>query len=370
MLPSFKDFINQFSILFDSSNKDAALIKILTLFNEEYSAYNPYLEHDKLYKWIKRNPPKNVCDEILSADINKFKEYINNSSENLKKTAIESLESFKISSNINNLHNKLSTIFLDIIRAIKKLPDSAELRYEKESKYHKIYGAEILISQNKKCALCNNYIVLKSINSETKFYQNFHIVETKPSENPCFENLIAICNDDCYCNYLDNYESDPLMQETLLANKQQFILNYNKQQIIENNHIEPQIYDIIKNLKKEYNYYANNNQNKYDVTKIQNKIKPENNDLKDKIKFDCDISFGYISKLFKAMNSDSSKVFNNIKVEINDCFKSIDNFGLPQWETYNALVSWLLSKANFSSDYQSAAERIVSFFVQMCEVFK
>lgn len=366
MIPQFKDLFEEIHAIFHPTNQDVALLNLLSIYSSNYTSYDPYLDHNTLQNWISRGLTKSISEDIVNGRDNSMINFINRLNDDEKEKLITALKIFDIKSNTRNIGRKINEVIKDIARYKKNLPTSAEIRCEKEHNFDILYGSRIIISQKKRCACCNEIISLRNT-SNNKIYKNYHIVEivnTKPKD---FKNLIALCSKECYIEYLDNYDTE--MLNDFLLKKEQYIKNDEISKVMEDNEIDQQINTILEKVKINYATYSIEPQEKYDVTKIKAKIQNKNLELYHRIKQNCDLSFGYISKLLKLLDLENNDSYKRIREQVHKCFLDFDKLGLDQMIIYNNLTRWLLEESELDDNYSLAAERIISFFVQICEVF-
>ena len=366
MIPQFKDLFEEIHTVFHPTNQDIALLNLLCIYSDNYEGYNPYIEHNTLQNWISRGLTKNICEDIVNGDDNSMITFVNGLNDSKKQTLTNALKTFSINTNNRNIGRKFNELLKDIARYKKNLPTSAEIRYIEEQQLDLLYGTRVLISQKKRCACCNDIISLKST-FNNKVYKNYHIVEITNTKPKKFKNLIALCSKDCYVEYLDNYDIE--IEKDFLVKKEQYIKNDNILKVMENNEIDLQIKEILKKVKYNFATYSIEPQENYDVKKIEVKIQPKNIELYYQIKQHCDLSFGYISKLLKSLDLENNDFYNRIRNQIHECFINFDKICLDQMVIYKNLTTWLLEESELDDNYSLAAERIISFFVQICEVF-
>lgn len=101
---------------------------------------------------------------------------------------------------------------------------------------------------------------------------------------------------------------------------------------------------------------------------IKKKIYDENIDLRKKINEDLP-DYLYIKSLFSSLDEKGS-VFNIIANEVKLCYSKLSAVETDQYAIYYAIVDWILEQSHHDKNrYRLAGEKIVSFFVQDCEVF-
>lgn len=366
MIPQFKDLFEEIHTVFHPTNQDNALLNLISIYSNNYKNYDPYIDHNTLQNWISRGLTKNICEDIINGNDNSMIAFVHSLNDNEKEQLVNALKIFSLRSNNRNIGRKINEVIKDIARYKKNLPTSADIRFDEELEFDIWYGSRIIISQNKRCACCNEVISFKST-SNNKLYKNYHIVEIEKTKPKDFNNLIALCSNECYLEYLDNYDIE--MEKDFLLKKEQYINNDNILKVIEDNEIDQQIYTILENVKINYATYSLEPQENYDVKKIEAKIQAENLELYHRIKQNCDLSFGYISKLLRLLDSENNDSYKRIREQVHKCFLDFDKLGLDQIVIYNNLIKWLIEESKLDESFSLAAERIISFFVQICEVF-
>lgn len=101
---------------------------------------------------------------------------------------------------------------------------------------------------------------------------------------------------------------------------------------------------------------------------VKRKIFDYNIDLKKKINDDVQ-DYYYIKKLFSSLDEKGS-IFNIIANEVKLCYQKLSTIEDNQNVIYFTMVDWILEQSNHDKKtYRMAGEKIVSFFVQDCEIF-
>ena len=101
---------------------------------------------------------------------------------------------------------------------------------------------------------------------------------------------------------------------------------------------------------------------------VKNKIYDKNIDLRKKINEDLP-DYLYIKRLFSSLDEKGS-IFNIIANEVKLCYSKLSAVETDQYTIYYAIVDWILEQSHHDKNrYRLAGEKIVSFFVQDCEVF-
>ena len=105
----------------------------------------------------------------------------------------------------------------------------------------------------------------------------------------------------------------------------------------------------------------------YEPYKVDNKILPENFSLISEIKKDVVENYVYIEELFKNASQKNALFFDQIASEVKYVCDNLISQLHSQEMVFYRMVEWLKSKVSYKSDI--ACRKIISFFVQNCEVF-
>lgn len=105
----------------------------------------------------------------------------------------------------------------------------------------------------------------------------------------------------------------------------------------------------------------------YEPYKVDNKILPGNFSLISEIKKDVVENYVYIEDLFKNASLKNATFFDQLASEVKYVCDNLIFQPHSQETVFYQMVAWLKSKASCKSDI--ACRKIISFFVQNCEVF-
>ncbi len=105
----------------------------------------------------------------------------------------------------------------------------------------------------------------------------------------------------------------------------------------------------------------------YEPYKVDNKILPGNFSLISEIKKDVVENYVYIEELFKNASQKNALFFDQIASEVKYVCDNLISQPHSQETVFYEMVKWLKSKVSHKSDI--ACRKIISFFVQNCEVF-
>jgi len=193
----------------------------------------------------------------------------------------------------------------------------------------------------------------------------FNAIQPPPRSLDLDENKIILCRD-CAENYLSDPQPDEY--ERLLRCKGTLEQKLKKDQISSESGIEDEIVDIIKAIASidsttELRPFTK-------ALKIKEKILPENYLLEVEIHDDVVKYYPFIEKQFSLLDGAENATFNVIRSEVAACYEKYEQAGLDQRTIYDELSEWILSVKGLDSKHKIAARIVISFFVQVCAVFK
>lgn len=239
---------------------------------------------------------------------------------------------------------------------------------------------DLLNEVNQECPLCRTPLV--EVRSKKPFFRysiskifpeglslalsiDFNKVHKEPIDLNDKNNLICLC-DKCASDYL--YSPDTSTYDKLYRYKWQSLETNDLKKTTSRYHIEVEIIQILDNIKD-----ADYDSDSFKIlrmipVKITNKILPDNQILLKTIRDDVD-SYFYFIKDHLATIDDFKHSFKQIALEVKTCYLSIAKKIADQDEAYNALVQWILDTQRLPISYKLAAQIVISFFVQNCEVF-
>lgn len=105
----------------------------------------------------------------------------------------------------------------------------------------------------------------------------------------------------------------------------------------------------------------------YEPYKVDNKILPGNFSLISEIKKDVVENYVYIEDLFKNASLKNTTFFDQLASEVKYACDNMISQPHSQEAVFYEMVKWLKNKVSHKSDI--ACRKIISFFVQNCEVF-
>lgn len=238
---------------------------------------------------------------------------------------------------------------------------------------------ELLDEVDQKCPLCNKLLIKKlktnTIYScrttniypdnlpdeiEKDFLAVFPLDGTKDDK----VNKICLC-DNCHNDYV--YHPTITTFAKLCRIKKQIIRNSTFSEIA-TAQLDSQIIEVLENLKTCDANIDLIKELRLKPLEIKNKILPKNTLLMSSIKNDNELYYNYIRDYLSQLDS-YRKPFTYIALQVQICFDKLSEITDDQEEIFNKLVDWILHSQALSSNYQTAAHIVISFFVQNCEVF-
>ena len=193
----------------------------------------------------------------------------------------------------------------------------------------------------------------------------FAAIQPAPRSLSSVENRTALCLD---CS--EAYLTDPMVEDyTKLCDRKKAIARvYQGKLATASSDIETEIADIIKAISgidktTELKPFT-------DVLTLDDKILPENQVLHNAIEDDVTRYYPYIETQFSLLDGVDGNSFNMIRSEITACYEKLENAHMSQEEICNELSNWILEKTGLGEKHKTAGNIVVSFFVQLCSVFK
>ena len=159
----------------------------------------------------------------------------------------------------------------------------------------------------------------------------------------------------------------PETYQTLIRKKRQFARIQIGKDIVSNTHLEKELEGIIKEITG----IAKGSEVKPLIgpVRVEEKILPEFFLLQNVIENQVMRYYPFIEERFSALDGANSNYFNAVRSEVQSAYEQYEKAGLNQEEIYLELTDWILDNFALEKKYNSAANIMVSFFVQLCEVF-
>lgn len=107
-----------------------------------------------------------------------------------------------------------------------------------------------------------------------------------------------------------------------------------------------------------------------EALRLDQKILPENNLLKNDEMTRVLRFYNYIDGLFSAMDRDGTGDFDLIASEVEVAYRKLDNGVLSQDEIVKELAEWIKNKSGVGNRNMRACDIVVAYFIQNCEVFR
>lgn len=352
--------------------------------------YNPLNQSDdylgKIYNGAAALPYKDANSILNRLDATAFSDFIDfnktKPSVDVLKALKNDLKSYGKKLNINKYEYDLMIILKEILIDIVENDENSRLKEYAINNLLKEVNFECPLKKNHtkpepliqtrkkhvngKNNMIPNYMPLKifpsGISNELKSL--FNSIKKEPSNLEDDSNILCVCNK-CYKKLMldptvDSYKYLISVKENLskireTENETDYVV------------LEDEINDVLKKL-------CNISPSDIDITlrmkplEIKKKISPSNIDLNKIVQENLDYYY-YIQETFSSLDAKNS-VFNKIAAEIRLCFIKVESIDNEQNYIFDALVDWVLEKSELNkSKYRKAAEKIISFFVQNCEVF-
>ena len=178
------------------------------------------------------------------------------------------------------------------------------------------------------------------------------------------ENLIALCID-CSAAYLAETELSEFSK--LLKIKKELLQHFALQQAMERIDLETELSEIVNGLAK-MDSDQSINELSMEAVRVREKI-GNAKILLDSVSDDVLHYYSYIQDLFSQVDSNESGKFDLIANEVHQAFLRIEESGMSKEETVSFLTEWIIRQLKMTDDMRIAANIIISFFIQNCEVF-
>lgn len=230
------------------------------------------------------------------------------------------------------------------------------------------------------CPLCNQPLVKKyGIQRIYRFSISYiYPLALKPEKVESFEalhrkpdNLTDIVNKICMCdlcasNYL--YRQDIETYDKLYRFKLRTLRHFDIKNATSDTSLDSKIEHILSNIKETDIDEDSFIKLRMKPLKVTKKIYPDNRTLIKSINDDNEVYFNFIKEKLSQLETYKLS-FRKVASQVKTCFLSMLERTTDQEEIYYSLVQWVLDSQSLSENYRTAAQIIISFFVQNCEVF-
>ena len=103
--------------------------------------------------------------------------------------------------------------------------------------------------------------------------------------------------------------------------------------------------------------------------KVKEKIRPEFYVLQQEMEDRVVKYYPFIEDKFSLLDGVNGASFNVIRSEVNAVYEKLEAAGMNQEEICEELSNWILDSFGFGSTHKTAGYIVVSFFIQLCDVF-
>lgn len=228
------------------------------------------------------------------------------------------------------------------------------------------------------CPLCGKVLVRNGERNVNKFFEIAHIFPCNPTNDDMqqlfgvelygnnsesMQNKIALCKD-CHYDYDKNKTKEKYNK--LLNIKKNLEKQYSVKNELSECNLEVEISKVLlifKDLKDEDLEGLTLN---YNAVRIKQKIGDSCLILRNKIEYNVVLYFKFIQEKLNNLCECSNTDFELISLNIRNVYLKSKKKGLDQEKIFDMMINWIVSKAQCS---QIAAEILISFFVQNCEVY-
>lgn len=302
------------------------------------------------------------------------------------------------------LIDDICTMILNLLRGDKSVPMKVVTRMQKyydDDKYNEFYTQAILYAlsrdnlshdeemkdtdifyieeANYKCPLSGTKLYRRVKGEMVRKYRivqiypddltrdqaaEFNKIKSAPTNFDSGENLIALCPD-CAEAYLQN----PTLEEyvKLLQKKKEIVRIHNGRIAASGTQLEKEIEDIVRaiigiNKTTQLKPFTQ-------AVKVKEKIRPEFFALQQEMEDRVVKYYPFIEEKFSVLDGINGASFNVIRSEVNSVYEKYEAAGMNQEEICDELSDWILDSFGFGSSHKTAGNIVVSFFIQLCDVF-
>lgn len=302
------------------------------------------------------------------------------------------------------LIDDICTMILNLLRGDKSVPTKVVTRMQKyynDDKYNEFYTQAILYAlsrdnlshdeemkdsdifyieeANYKCPLSGTKLYKRVKGEMVRKYRivqiypddltrdqaaEFNKIKSAPTNFDSGENLIALCPD-CAEAYLQN----PTLEEyvKLLQKKKEIVRIHNGRIASSGTQLEKEIEDIVRaiigiNKTTQLKPFTQ-------AVKVKEKIRPEFFALQQEMEDRVVKYYPFIEEKFSALDGINGASFNVIRSEVNSVYEKYEAAGMNQEEICDELSDWILDSFGFGSSHKTAGNIVVSFFIQLCDIF-
>ena len=228
------------------------------------------------------------------------------------------------------------------------------------------------------CPLCGTALMSNGLRNVNKLFEIAHIFPCKPTSDDMkqldgvelygdnsesMHNKIALCKN---CHYDYDHNKNKECYNNLLNIKKNLEGEYSVKNELAECNLEKELSDVLLRLKNIKSDDLEGLTLSFDAVKVTQKIGDSCLILQNKVQNNVVLYFrfiqGCLKDLCEASNTDFELVAGNVRTVYLKCKRK----GMNQEKIFTAMSNWIVSKTLCS---QTAAEIIVSFFVQDCEVY-
>mgnify|MGYP002624737982 CR=1 FL=1 len=234
-----------------------------------------------------------------------------------------------------------------------------------------------LLEVNGVCPFCGNMLI-NTGTKKTKQYEIAHIYPNSPSldelmildgvtvfgeNSESFQNKIALCFN-CHKNY--DFHKTVEEYNKVLAKKHALYTSETMKAELSNIDVPQNIETLLDKIAT-LNLSADDIELRLKPLEIKQKFSKSESALKSKVTSCVTEYFVFIRNYFKNLEDTKQLNFSKLAATIKLAYLTAFNSSDSKNKIFDSLVKWLLSKTN--SEDSAAAEIVISYFVQNCEVF-
>lgn len=228
------------------------------------------------------------------------------------------------------------------------------------------------------CPLCGTALIGNGVRNVNNLFEIAHIFPCNPTSDDMkqlngvelygdnsesMHNKIALCKK---CHYDYDHNKTKESYNNLLNIKKNLEGEYSVTNELAECNLEKELKDVLLRLNNIKSDDLKGLALSFEAVKVDQKIGDSCLILRNKVQYNVVLYFkfiqGYLKDLCESSNADFDLVAANVKFVYLKCKRK----GLNQEKIFTVMSNWIVSKTQSS---QTAAEIIVSFFVQDCEVY-
>lgn len=280
-----------------------------------------------------------------------------------KAKIVEALNKFGTHITLENLEEKASQLYLEIISDIAsgKKESIATSQNAGQKDLEQKYGLRLLQECKNSCPCpnCSTSLYIKKGEESQPYFQ---IIQINPkTSNDRFANLLAVCPACAQKFEIEKTQDDIL---TLAEIKQRLQENEEIQEIANSEKIDTELANLINNILNATETELE--KLKYNPVEVKEKFLPEEHLLKDEIIPRVAKYYNFISEKLKQKVETKNFNENKFRRSVKRLYEDLEEKGIGKTKIFEAISERFY---NITNDNFTACQILTSYFVQSCEIF-